>query len=880
MRFACIESVFIKAKPNQAKGNKTMNNTESKIFSEETGHYYNNFSRSGKEMVRNDANASALEKQTGNVCLGESLASLPGVLTEKQFREFVENKVDFRISLPSAYVDGGRIELPNGYSGPNNIYECKDDLRLSFANFIKEVCTKGSTYLKQIKKWNHDGKWVATFDFSSKKTENVHLVYDGEVKSIPLNEQEKIAKEMASRYGRDSITHKIDEFVNYNDFFSKYDALDPQCYEPMSHCTDNGIPIGELVEPITKENRSRLGRIDVDFANFTSDETKKSKELDESFRAFLSSEKSDMGFLPHTSLRNPEGEPYVFLLKASETENWLPLYVNVYLWQHRREWLYGQRPYFFGLVFGDIAKCERECYEKRNKKQLQVILPADMKGNLGAQLREVYFAFREWKTGCKNTADCNIDDALFGEAASMCVSLTTAWNLLNEGKYENFSKVVECLDSIRKEFPSYKPSYDDIIKCFYSSTNQASSQAQQVLEMRTLKSTLGILCSYGICSEDNEAFSNKLEYMCADLEMAELLEKDLYPRVKAYQSLKRESEKQPMPTYTASITIQPIFNFDCFDCLFKQYSIDKIDQWKREFKSSDEVDLMQKLAEADIQRMKDRADEEKIRADERENVLYEMSHHIKNLVVSVIDPLENLAGNMSTADRFVLETAIKGASMIRQIVFFITNSYRFTTDDFLYDISNPVETPQALGVLFENTLRASVASMFDKQTHEKYMRMFYPTKDSFVSAKENWYTAQTLTDVLCFMEKHMNIKVHLDIDSFKNIVIGNTKGSATNLAILYNELTMNMLKALAIMPANERTFTVTADRVGEYVCFCFINSSRNAKSISKGYGKTIVTNIVNGFGGNLSYNEEEQSFQVKVSLPFYKKSTTVKEVTK
>ncbi len=278
---------------------------------------------------------------------------------------------------------------------------------------------------------------------------------------------------------------------------------------------------------------------------------------------------------------------------------------------------------------------------------------------------------------------------------------------------------------------------------------------------------------------------------------------------------------------------------------------------------------------------KGREKELEIRAEERQNVLYEMSHHIKNLVVSVIDPLENLAGNMPPEDKFVLETAIKGASMIRQIVFFITNSYRFTVEDFLYDLSNPVETPQSLGNLFENTLRASVASMFDKQTHDKYMRLYYPTRESFMAAKNNWYEAKTLADVFAFMGKHMNIEVSVDLHSFERIILGNKKGSATNMAILFNELTMNMLKALAIVPANERSFFITTKEEGEYLCLFFKNACRNSKTVSKGYGKTIVANIVKGFGGTLTYNEDERFFEVMTQIPFFKQSpTTTNEVNK
>lgn len=278
------------------------------------------------------------------------------------------------------------------------------------------------------------------------------------------------------------------------------------------------------------------------------------------------------------------------------------------------------------------------------------------------------------------------------------------------------------------------------------------------------------------------------------------------------------------------------------------------------------------LKDAQIEQAKAEAAqrEAEARADERQNILYEMSHHIKNLIVSVINPLESLIGNIPEDDRFVLETAIKGADMIRQIVFFISNSYRCSEDDFHYDLNNPMETPQTLGSLFENTLRASIASMFDKQAHEKSMRRFYPTRNAFDEAKKTWFSSNTLYDVLIFMEKHMNIKVEISLEAFKDIIIGNTKGSATNIAILFNELTMNMLKALAIVPESSRFFSIKMKKEGENLILEFRNSVRTTITNSSGYGKTIVANIVTGFGGTVSYDFIDSFFEVKLALPLFK----------
>lgn len=284
--------------------------------------------------------------------------------------------------------------------------------------------------------------------------------------------------------------------------------------------------------------------------------------------------------------------------------------------------------------------------------------------------------------------------------------------------------------------------------------------------------------------------------------------------------------------------------------------------------------LERREADRKEKKAKEESEEARIRAEERQAVLYEMSHHIKNLVVSVIDPLENMVGTVPDNSKHVLADAINGANMIRQIVFFITNSYRSTVEDFLYDLSNPENNPQTIESLFESTLRASVANMFDKQTHGKYMREFFRSKDFFAKAKKDWYDTRDLSGVIRFMNETMNIKTDIALDSFQSIRIGDAKGSATNLAILFNELIMNMLKALAYVPEKDRLFLVSLEKDDDMIVFHFANTSINAGTISHGYGKTIVTNIAKGLGGTLSSQTNGNQYSVEMNLPFFKKTIT------
>lgn len=260
-----------------------------------------------------------------------------------------------------------------------------------------------------------------------------------------------------------------------------------------------------------------------------------------------------------------------------------------------------------------------------------------------------------------------------------------------------------------------------------------------------------------------------------------------------------------------------------------------------------------------------------IRAEERQNTLYEMSHHIKNLVVTVNIHLKKLSKTIPEKDQRYLKSAMRGADKIRKLVYLITNSSRLTVDDFLYDLSSPDGSHQTLGSLFEEALCESVENMFDKETHGKYMMAFYPSLDAFENAEKDWFKTNNLADVIAFMEKQMNLKVDFRIDPFKKIVIGDTKQSATYLSVLLGELTLNMLKALAFVPSEDRVFSVLLSRKGKLIRFLFKNSYVSEMGSGTGYGKTIVGNITKGWGGGEPlYIIEKGIFEVEIQLPFYK----------
>ncbi len=74
--------------------------------------------------------------------------------------------------------------------------------------------------------------------------------------------------------------------------------------------------------------------------------------------------------------------------------------------------------------------------------------------------------------------------------------------------------------------------------------------------------------------------------------------------------------------------------------------------------------------------------------DERNRILSNLSHSIKNLLKAVIDPLINLREDVPEKG-VVIDNAIKGANLIREIVNAINYSYTTSLEDLRWDISHP-----------------------------------------------------------------------------------------------------------------------------------------------------------------------------------------------
>jgi len=108
-------------------------------------------------------------------------------------------------------------------------------------------------------------------------------------------------------------------------------------------------------------------------------------------------------------------------------------------------------------------------------------------------------------------------------------------------------------------------------------------------------------------------------------------------------------------------------------------------------------------------------EEAQARIDERDKVIADLSHSIKNLISTIIDPLENLKKEKNIEPNLItIQNALRGANLVREIVNAMNLSYKGSLDDFDFDAAhNTGRGSMSLEDIMMESLKCSVRNMFD-----------------------------------------------------------------------------------------------------------------------------------------------------------------------
>ncbi|MDM8548717.1 tetratricopeptide repeat protein [Desulfobacterales bacterium HSG2] len=234
------------------------------------------------------------------------------------------------------------------------------------------------------------------------------------------------------------------------------------------------------------------------------------------------------------------------------------------------------------------------------------------------------------------------------------------------------------------------------------------------------------------------------------------------------------------------------------------------------------------------------------KVDERNKVIQDLSHHIKNLTSKIIDPLENLKQEKFVKTT-VIENALRGANLIREIMNAMNLSFEGSIDDFHYDACNNTDNENAsLHSILSESLKYSVGNMFDGKHFSKFMKAYFPSKSVFKEAKPEWTQISqsiNLEEIIPYLQKHF-FDIDLSFDNAINYVIGNDKGSAIKLLILSQELILNAVKYSAFISRENRFLDICFSDTPEEISIKVVNPYDEKLNIkTSGIGHVIVENF-------------------------------------
>lgn len=263
---------------------------------------------------------------------------------------------------------------------------------------------------------------------------------------------------------------------------------------------------------------------------------------------------------------------------------------------------------------------------------------------------------------------------------------------------------------------------------------------------------------------------------------------------------------------------------------------------------------------------------------ERNKIIADLSHSIKNMISTIIDPLENLK-NEKTLQPQVLENALRGANLIREIVNAMNLSFKGSIEDFIYDAQN---ANGATAVTLQEMLRQSVVysiiNMFDGKYFNIFMRQYFSDKDLFISAKAAWENVSHSPDLQQFVPflKEFFFACEFNVDLSGELAIGNDKGSAIKLLILFQEIVLNAVKYCSFVPKLKRSIKIDLQESEEKILFTVENSFReDIVAKTTGIGHILIDNFASLLNATSKVVKNEEKYKVEISFPNLWKEPTL-----
>lgn len=254
----------------------------------------------------------------------------------------------------------------------------------------------------------------------------------------------------------------------------------------------------------------------------------------------------------------------------------------------------------------------------------------------------------------------------------------------------------------------------------------------------------------------------------------------------------------------------------------------------------------------------------------REQVIRDISHSVKNTVAAVVAPLDELV-EVFPEQRIVLEKALRGARLIREIINAVNLSSQGSLKDFAYDAEEASSGGGAsLDEIVRMSLETACENMFDAKFFNVFSHNFFVNAEAYRAARKDWLAVKraNLTDMLAWLRGNM-FGIAIDLGPFGGLRISDSRGSRTKLIILMQELITNAIKYVSFVEKARREVSISlSGDASTNVKLCVTNSFvPGTPTHSTRLGKEVVRNLAKLMDGMLDIQEEGGFHKVSLVFP-------------
>ncbi len=258
------------------------------------------------------------------------------------------------------------------------------------------------------------------------------------------------------------------------------------------------------------------------------------------------------------------------------------------------------------------------------------------------------------------------------------------------------------------------------------------------------------------------------------------------------------------------------------------------------------------------------------RIDEKNKIIADLSHSIKNLISTVIDPLEAMKKEHPDNSP-VIENALKGANLIREIVNAMNFSFKGSIDDFYYDVKhNTDKEALTLQDIIVQSLTYSIGHMFDGKYFGTFLRKYFPEKSLYQKAKTAWSEkSQDINreEIQLIIKHHFLSDIKLNFTNTADLRIGNDKGSAIKFLILFQELIFNAIKYSAFVEKDKRFLKIFLTADSDQVIIKVENRYKKiVKAKTSGLGLVIIENFAKLLETEPMINKDKDIYSVTIQF--------------